>query len=72
MFVQSTKNPLLVTAVRNKCFHKALYNLNEPDEELIKKVFKEFQGTLKFFDQWFFMKFPKITGNLSVFFKPVQ
>lgn len=66
VFVQSTKNPALLTAVRNKFFYKALYNLKEPDEELIKKAFKEFQGTLKFFDKTFMKGGPFFGGSSAI------
>merc|ERR1712110_1086867 len=39
-FWQASKNPPILSAVRNKCFYKALYKLDEPDEESIKKSFK--------------------------------
>ena len=51
--MQSALNPPLIAAVRNKCFHKPLYNLDTPNEELIKENFDNFQVTQMFFEKHF-------------------
>jgi len=65
-FWQATKNPPLLSAVRNACFYKALFGLNEPDKEAIKKLFKEFQASLKVFDKHFLQGGPFIGGSTAI------
>jgi len=65
-FWQAAKNPPLLVAVRNACFYKALFNLNEPDQEVIKKAFKEFQAALKVFDKHFLKGGPFIGGSTAI------
>ena len=64
--VQGAKNPPLLVAVRNACFYKALFGLNEPDQEVIKKAFKEFQASLRVFDKLFLKGGPFLGGSTAI------
>ena len=66
LLTQSVQNPPLLSAVRNKCFYKALFKLEEPDNLLIEKFFKEFQGTMKIFDKHFLKDSPFLGGSESI------
>ena len=63
---QASKNPPILSAVRNKCFYKALYKLDEPDEESIKKSFKEFKKCLNTFDKLFLKGGPFLGGSTAI------
>ena len=65
-FWQSSKNPPLFLAVRNRCFYKELFKLDAPNEDVIEKNVKEFRASLTFFDNHFMKGGPFIGGSKSI------